>query len=258
MRLGADISGALPRVDFKFPFPAAAVTYDWALRPPRVRHPACTTQLKDYVSVHAYSDLRLLERVGFTRSPESADESGLFNEREAGATAEFGFYVPLPIPRTQWWYRGRAFSHFIAPLIKTGLQVPFQLHPDRIVRGRLQPFYAVGFRWGMHRYPTYSEGGEAGSERLHTHLDMTWGQWRNFSAPAEGVADRRFTTPWRTEIRFSSAIPLIKVFSQNLFVSGRYTFGGGLPFDYQLFTGFRFELSRTTAERLTQWSRSLH
>ena len=243
-RVGFDVSGALPKVNFKRPYPAAAVTFDWALRAPRVRHPACTSHPKDYVSVHTYADLRLLERVGFTRGRESEAESGLFNKREPGGTAELGFYVPMRIPRTQWRYRGRAFSHFIAPLVKTGVQVPFRLHSDRIVRGRVQPFYAVGFRWGIHRYPTYSKGSKSGSEKLLTHLDVTRGQWRNFSAPAQTDAGRRFTTPWRMEIRFNAAIPRIKRFGPRLFVSGRYNFGGGLPFDYQLFIGWRHELRR--------------
>lgn len=214
-----------------------AVSPDFALVTHRVAHPACAPRLRDYISVHAFADVRYESVTTTARLPESL--TTLRGSTRSGPVVEGGIYVPLPIPRGQWRQGGRAFSTIFAPMLKGGFHAR-QGDSDDIdgreaVRRGPYPFVAAGARIAVFRYSNYVKGRPGSVEKMFFHADFLRGRWTNFSVPtATG-----YRLPWRWEARFNASLPF-----SPFFVGGFVNLGRPGPDDFRLFVGYRLEISK--------------
>ncbi|MBV9504174.1 MAG: hypothetical protein JO323_04125, partial [Acidobacteriia bacterium] len=153
----------------------------------------------DNLRVHTFFDARLTAIPTTVVSSVSTLISTQLSNSQAGSL-QIGGYLPIVI--TNWTYKDRPYSLYVAPLAKTGFytltssgSTSYQTQLAVTGNDRFFTFYAYGVRVGHYREYQTPDGRFTASrapEQL-SYLDLTVGRWSNFEAFGGSATYR----PWR-------------------------------------------------------------
>jgi hypothetical protein len=154
---------------------------------------------RDKLRVHTYFDARLTAIPTTVFSSVNTLVSSQLSNNQAGSL-QIGAYLPIVV--TNWTFKDRPYSLYIAPLAKSGFytltseaSTAYQTQLAANTNDRFFTFYAYGVRVGHYREYQTPDGRFAASrapEQL-SYLDLTVGRWSNFEAFSPNAAYR----PWR-------------------------------------------------------------